>query len=473
MKSAYNSRPVPTDGKAIEYANGQFNIPDRPIIPYIEGDGTGRDIWKASQRVFDAAVEVAYGGKRKVAWYEVLAGEKAFNLTKEWLPQDTIDAARDFRIAIKGPLTTPVGGGIRSLNVALRQILDLYACVRPVRYFPGVPSPVKHPERMNLVIFRENTEDVYIGIEWRSGTPEVKKLLEFLNNEMLAGTKKQIRWDSGISIKPISPTGTKRLVRRAIQYAIDNKRRVVTFMHKGNIQKFTEGAFRDWGYEVARDEFRSQIVTERESWILDNKDKNPNLTVEQNAAMIEPGMELGTEAFRKEICAEVKSVLDAIGTTHGKGQWKQKVMVNDRIADSIFQQIVSRADEYQVLATPNLNGDYISDAAAAQVGGLGIAPGSNIGDGYGIFEATHGTAPKYADKDVINPSSVMLSGAMMFEFMGWKEVAVLIEKGIERTIGQKRVTYDLERLMEGATKLRTSEFASAIIENMQAGVAAD
>jgi isocitrate dehydrogenase len=473
MKSAYNSRPVPTDGKAIEYANGQFIIPDRPIIPFIEGDGTGRDIWKASQRVFDAAVERAYGGKRKVIWYEILAGEKSYNLTKEWLPQDTIDAARDFRIAIKGPLTTPVGGGIRSLNVALRQILDLYACVRPVRYFPGVPSPVKHPERMNVVIFRENTEDVYMGIEWRSGTPEAKKLLEFLNNEMLAGTKKQIRMDSAVGIKPISPFGTKRLVRRAIQYAIDNHRRVVTFMHKGNIQKFTEGGFRDWGYDVARDEFRQHIVTERESWIVDNQDKNPSLTVEQNAAMVEPGMELGTDAFRKEICAEVKQVLDSISATHGKGQWKQKIMINDRIADSIFQQIVSRADEYQVLATPNLNGDYISDAAAAQVGGLGIAPGSNIGDGYGIFEATHGTAPKYADKDVINPSSVMLSGAMMFEFMGWKEVATLIEKSIERTIGQKRVTYDLERLMEGATKLRTSEFASAIIENMQAGMAAD
>jgi isocitrate dehydrogenase len=276
-----------------------------------------------------------------------------------------------------------------------------------------------------------------------------------------------------VGIKPISPTGTKRLVRRAIQYAIDNGRRVVTFMHKGNIQKFTEGAFKDWGYEIARDEFRKQIITERESWIVDNLDKNPALTVEQNAAMVEPGMEQGTEAFRQEVCAEVKQVLDAIYATHGKGQWKQKIMVNDRIADSIFQQIVTRADEYQVLATPNLNGDYISDAAAAQVGGLGMAPGANIGDGYGIFEATHGTAPKYADKDVINPSSVMLSGAMMFEFMGWKEAASLIEEGIARTIGQKRVTYDLERLMEGAKKLRTSEFASAIIENMQAGVAAD
>ena len=466
MKSSYNSRPIPADGKPIEYVNGKFVVPDRPIIPYIEGDGTGRDIWKASQRVFDAAVEKAYGGKRKIMWYEILAGEKAFNLTKEWLPQDTVDAARDFRISIKGPLTTPVGGGIRSLNVALRQLLDLYTCVRPVRYFPGVPSPVKHPERMNIMIFRENTEDVYIGIEWRSGTPEAKKLLEFLNNEMLAGTKKQIRWDSGVGIKPISPTGTKRLVRRAIEYAIANKRTVVTFMHKGNIQKFTEGAFRDWGYEVARDEFRSHIVTERESWILDNQDKNPNLTIEQNAALVEPGLDLGTEAFRKEVCAEVKQVIDSISATHGKGQWKQKIMVNDRIADSIFQQIVSRADEYQVLATPNLNGDYISDAAAAQVGGLGIAPGANVGDGYGVFEATHGTAPKYADKDVINPSSVMLSGAMMFEFMGWKEVGDLIEKAIERTIGQKKVTYDLERLMEGATKLKTSEFATAIIENM-------
>ena len=473
MKPSYNSLRVPADGQAIEFSDGKFRIPDRPIVPYIEGDGTGRDIWKASRRVFDAAVEQAYGGKRRVVWFEVFAGEKAFNQFREWLPQETVDAIRDFRISIKGPLTTPVGGGIRSLNVALRQILDLYACVRPVRYFPGVPSPVKHPERMNIVIFRENTEDVYIGIEWKSGTPEVKKLLDFLNKDMLGGGPKQIRMDSGISIKPISPTGTKRLVRRAIAYAIEHKRRTVTLMHKGNIQKYTEGAFRDWGYEEAREEFRSQIVTERESWIIDNQDKNPGLSVEKNALMLEPGLELGTEAFRKEAYAEVKQVVDSIYATHGKGQWKQKIMINDRIADSIFQQILTRADEYQVLATPNLNGDYISDAAAAQVGGLGMAPGANIGDGYGIFEATHGTAPKYADKDVINPSSVMLSGAMMFEFMGWTEVARLIEGGIERTIGQKRVTYDLERLMEGAKKLRTSEFATAIIENMQTRVAAD
>ncbi len=473
MKSSYNKLQVPADGKPIEYSGGKFQVPDRPIIPFIEGDGTGRDIWKASRRVFDAAVEQAYGGKRSIAWFEIFAGEKAFNQFKEWLPQDSVDAARDFRISIKGPLTTPVGGGIRSLNVALRQLLDLYACVRPVRYFKGVPSPVKNPERMNLVIFRENTEDVYIGIEWQSGTPEVKKLLEFLNKDMLKGGPKQIRADSGISIKPISPTGTKRLVRRAIEYAMAHQKKVVTFMHKGNIQKFTEGAFRDWGYELAVDEFRQQIVTERESWILDNQDKNPGLTIEKNALMVEPGLEQGTEAFRQEAYAEVKKVLDSIGATHGKGQWKQKIMVNDRIADSIFQQIVTRADEYQVLATPNLNGDYISDAAAAQVGGLGMAPGANIGDGYGCFEATHGTAPKYADKDVINPSSVMLSGAMMFDFMGWSEAARLIEDGIERTIGLKQVTYDLERLMPGATKLSTSAFASAIIENMQTRVAAD
>jgi isocitrate dehydrogenase len=473
MKSSYNGLSVPHDGEAIQFSDGKFRIPDRPIIPYIEGDGTGRDIWKASQRVFDAAVEQAYGGKRRVVWFEVFAGEKAYNKFQEWLPQDTVEAARDFRISIKGPLTTPVGGGIRSLNVALRQILDLYACIRPVRYFPGVPSPVRHPERMNVIIFRENTEDVYIGVEWRSGTPEVKKLIEFLNKEMLGGGPKQIRSDSAIGIKPISPFGTKRLVRRAIQHAIENKRRIVTLMHKGNIQKFTEGGFRDWGYELARDEFRNQIVTERESWILDNVDKNPNLSIEQNAEMIEPGLAQGTEKLRQEVYAEVKRVLDSIGASHGKGQWKQKIMVNDRIADSIFQQILTRADEYQVLATPNLNGDYISDAAAAQVGGLGMAPGANVGDGYGVFEATHGTAPKYADKDVINPSSVMLSGAMMFDFMGWKEVARLIEDGIENTIKQKRVTYDLERLMEGAKKLRTSEFATAIIENMQTGVAAD
>ncbi|MGH9651116.1 MAG: NADP-dependent isocitrate dehydrogenase, partial [Terriglobales bacterium] len=379
------------------------------------------------------------------------------------MPDDTVEAIRDLRVAIKGPLTTPVGGGIRSLNVALRQILDLYACVRPVKYYQGVPSPVKHPERMNVVIFRENTEDVYAGIEWKQGTPEVKKLIDFLNNEMLKGGSKRVREDSGVGIKPISVTGTKRLVRMALRHAIANQKRVVTLVHKGNIQKFTEGAFREWGYEVATQEFREQTVTERESWILGNQDKDPALTVEQNAAMIEPGLEFASEGFRKGIYAEVKAVLEAICKTHGQDAWKKKIMVNDRIADSIFQQVVTRADEYQVLATPNLNGDYISDACAAQVGGLGIAPGANIGDQHAIFEATHGTAPKYADKDVINPGSVILSGMMMFDFLGWPEAARLIENALERTIQQKNVTYDFERLMEGATKVKTSEFAEYII----------
>jgi isocitrate dehydrogenase len=472
MKASYNGVTVPADGKPIEYTADRFQVPDRPILPFIEGDGTGRDIWKASRRVFDAAVEKAYGGKRRVAWFEVFAGETAFERFHEWLPQDTVDAIHDLRIAIKGPLTTPVGGGIRSLNVTLRQVLDLYACVRPCKYLPGVPSPVRNPERMNVVIFRENTEDVYAGIEWRSGTPEAKKLLEFLNNDMLKGAKKQIRWDSAVGIKPISPFGTKRLVRRAIRYALENGRRCVTLVHKGNIQKFTEGGFRDWGYELAREEFRSQIVTERESWILGNRDADLALSHEQNAAMIEPGLQHMAPEARAAVVAEVKQVLESIGATHGSGQWKKKLLINDRIADSIFQQVVTRADEYEVLATPNLNGDYISDACAAQIGGLGMAPGANIGDGFGIFEATHGTAPKYADKDVINPASLMLSGVMMFDYMGWPEAARLIEGGIARTIRQKRVTYDLERLMDGATKVRTSEFGSAIIENMEAALAA-
>src|SRR5215467_13753878 len=470
MSASYNGAPVPANGAAVGYNNGRYQVPDNPIIPFIEGDGTGRDIWKASVRVFDAAVEKAYRNKRRVAWYEVFAGEKAFSRFNNWLPDDTISAIREFRVAIKGPLTTPVGGGIRSLNVALRQILDLYACIRPVKYYHGVPSPVKHPERMDIVIFRENTEDVYAGIEWEQGTPEVARLLEFLNQDMLKGGKKQIRLDSGVGIKPISVTGTKRLVRMAIQHALETGRRSVTLVHKGNIQKYTEGAFRKWGYELATEEFRDQVVTERESWIIDNKDKNPNLSVAQNAEMIEPGMEFAPPAFRQSVEKEVKDILDAIYSTHGNGAWKKKIMINDRIADSIFQQVVTRADEYSVLATPNLNGDYISDACAAQVGGLGIAPGANIGDGYAIFEATHGTAPKYADKDVINPGSVILSGVMMFRHLNWNEAADLIEQSMERTIEQKKVTYDFERLMPGATKVKTSDFAGYMIENMGAGV---
>ena len=465
--SSYNGIPLPTHGTKITFKNGKFVFPDRPIIPFIEGDGTGRDIWKASVRVFDAAIEKAYGGKRRVAWYEVFAGEKAMARFKTWLPDDTVSAFRDLRIGIKGPLTTPVGGGIRSLNVALRQILDLYACVRPVKYYKGIPSPVKNPERMNIVLFRENTEDVYAGIEWKEGTPAAKKLIDFLNGEMLAGTNKRIREDSGVGIKPISITGTKRLVRMAIKYALENGRKTVTIVHKGNIQKFTEGAFREWGYELATQEFRDQVVTERESWIIDNKDRNPSLTIEENAKMVEPGLEFAPQDFRDALYAEVSGVIGSVYATHGHGAWKKKLMVNDRIADSIFQQIVTRPDEYSVLATPNLNGDYISDAAAAQVGGLGIAPGANIGDQHAIFEATHGTAPKYADKDVINPGSVMLSGVMMFDFMGWHEAARLIEGSMEQTILQKKVTYDFERMLEGATKVKTSEFAAHMIHNME------
>jgi isocitrate dehydrogenase len=467
MKKSYNGVEVPAQGATIEYTgDGMFRVPDRPIIPFIEGDGTGRDIWKASRAVFDAAVEKAYGGKRKVEWLEIFAGEKAHRQFHEWLPQDSVDAIRDFRVAIKGPLTTPVGGGIRSLNVTLRQVLDLYSCVRPVRYFEGVPSPVREPQRMNVVIFRENTEDVYAGIEWRSGSAEVKKLIAYLNDEMLKGTTKKIREDSGIGIKPMSPTGTKRLVRRAIVYALDNQRTIVTLVHKGNIQKFTEGAFRDWGYELATQEFRPYVVTERESWILGNKDANPDITVEANAEAIEPGLDQATDEFRKQLYAEVKRVLDTLYESHGKGQWKKKILINDRIADSVFQQVLTRADEYQVFATPNLNGDYLSDACAAQVGGLGMAPGANIGDGFGVFEATHGTAPKYANKNQVNPGSVVLSGEMMLRYLGWTEAADLIIKGLNGAIRSKKVTYDFARQMEGATEIKCSAFGDNIIAHM-------
>lgn len=410
----FNGFPTPEDGKKITVDGGKLNVPDNPIIPFIEGDGIGRDIWRASQRVFDAAVAKAYGGKRRIVWYEIFAGEKAFEKFSEWLPKGTLDAIQYCVVAIKGPLTTPVGGGIRSLNVSLRQALDLYACVRPVRYFSGVPTPVKHPEKLDVVIFRENTEDVYAGIEFQEGSDRALKLIDFLSD-----LGYEINKDSGIGIKPISITATKNLVRRAIRYAIEHNRKLVTLVHKGNIMKYTEGAFRDWGYQLAKEEFRNQIVTEDELW----KDHNGKLP-------------------------------------------EGKVLINDRIADAMFQQILLRPDEYSVIATPNLNGDYLSDACAAQVGGLGMAPGANIGDNAAVFEATHGTAPKYADLDVINPSSVILSGIMMLEHMGWGEAGDLIVNGIVKTIDQKRVTYDLERQMEGATKVKTSEYADAIIENM-------
>jgi isocitrate dehydrogenase len=458
----FNGIEVPADGQKITLDGIELKVPDRPIIPFIEGDGTGRDIWGASRRVFDAAVASAYAGTRRVMWYEIFAGEKAFNQFGEWLTDESVKAISEFVVAIKGPLTTPIGGGIRSLNVTLRQVLDLYACVRPVRYFKGVPSPVRHPENVDVMIFRENTEDVYAGVEFASETERAREIISLLNDKY--GYK--VRTDSGIGIKPISPSGTKRLVRRAIRYALDFSKPSVTLVHKGNIMKFTEGAFRDWGYELAKDEFRDHIVNERETWILENREKNSSLTEEENARMIEPGFDQMSEKQRAAAVEEVKRTLAAIWSTHGNGEWKKKLLIKDRIADSIFQQLLIRPDEYSVLATPNLNGDYLSDAAAAQVGGLGMAPGANIGDRAAVFEATHGTAPKYADKDVINPSSLILSGVMMFEHMGWREAGEKITEALTKTIQQKRVTYDLHRQMEGATKLKTSEFASAIIENM-------
>ena len=403
----------PTSGTRIGYEGGLLVVPDDPIVPFIEGDGTGPDIWRATRFVVDGIVAKVYGGKRKIHWHEIFAGEKANQKFGEYLPQETLDHIAKYRVSIKGPLTTPVGGGIRSLNVTLRQILDLYACVRPVRYFDGVPSPVKEPEKVNMVIFRENTEDVYAGIEWPAGSEMSNRVIEFLNS-MERRTAAQIRENSAIGIKPMSEFGSKRLVRKAIQYAIATKRDSVTLVHKGNIMKFTEGAFKDWGYEVAREEFGSVTVAE------------PGLTGPPPAG---------------------------------------KVVIRDRIADSMFQQVLLRPSEYSVLATTNLNGDYISDALAAQVGGLGMAPGSNESDEVAIFEATHGTAPKYADKDVINPGSLILSAVMMLRHLRWYEAAEAIEHGIAETIRQKKVTYDLERQMDGATKVKTSEFAKYIVEN--------
>jgi isocitrate dehydrogenase len=452
--------------------DGKLNVPDNPIIPFIEGDGTGVDIWKASVRVFDAAVEKAYGGKRKISWMEVYAGEKPFNLFREkmgdkaWLPDETVEAFREFLVGIKGPLTTPIGGGIRSLNVALRQMLDLYTCLRPVRYFQGVPSPVKKPQDVDMVIFRENCEDIYAGIEWMTGTAECNKIMEFLLKEM-GVDKIRFPGSSSIGIKPISREGSERLIRAAIQYALKHKRRSVTIVHKGNIMKFTEGAFKDWGYNLATSEFRAQIVTERESWIIDNHDRHAGLSVEENARMIDPGYDMMSPQQKEGIRAEVGTALKLI-PTHGSGQWKKLLMVKDTIADITLQQILTRAKEFDVVAAMNLEGDLLSDALAAQVGGIGIAPGANINyvTGHAIFEATHGTAPKYANLDKVNPGSVILSGVMMLEHLGWQEAADIIIKSIDKTIGQKRVTYDFERMMQGAVLLSCSGFADALIENM-------
>ncbi len=412
--ATYKYAKIPATGDRIQYAHEKLQVPDHPIIPFIEGDGTGADIWRASVRVFDAAVAKAYKGKRKISWMEVFAGEKAFTMCKEWLPDETVEALREFRVSIKGPLTTPIGGGIRSLNVALRQLLDLYACIRPVRYFEGVGSPMKQPGLLNIVVFRENTEDVYAGIEWKAGSPEADQLIQFINTEL----GKNIRAHSAIGIKPMSEFGSKRLVRMAIQYALKHNLPSVTMVHKGNIMKFTEGAFRDWGYEVARAEFGDQTVSEAD-----------------------------------------------LGKAGGAAR-ADAVVMKDRIADSMFQQLLLRPNEYSVLATPNLNGDYLSDAAAAQVGGLGIAPGGNVGDGVAVFEATHGTAPKYANLDKINPGSVILSGVMMFEYMGWDEAGKLIVRGLENAIASKHVTYDLARQMPGATEISTSAFGDQIIKGM-------
>ena len=457
----------PTSGESITMgANGKLSVPDKPIVPFIEGDGTGPDIWRSSVRVMDGAVAKAYGGKRAIQWYEVYAGEKAKTKFDNWLPDETVEAFRKYLVGIKGPLTTPVGKGIRSLNVALRQMLDLYVCLRPVRWFKGVPSPVRDPSKVDMVIFRENCEDIYAGIEWAEGTADVKKVIAFLENEMKV---KKIRFPntSGIGIKPVSKEGTERLVRAAIEYALKFNRKSVNIVHKGNIMKFTEGAFRDWGYALAQREFRDQIVTERESWILGNKEANKDLSAEANAKMIEPGFDMAPADMQKEFVQEVETALK-LWSSHGEGKWKKKLRIKDSIADITLQQVLTRPEEFDVIATLNLNGDYLSDALAAQVGGIGIAPGGNINyvTGHAIFEATHGTAPKYAGKDVVNPGSVVLSGEMMFRYLGWTEAADLIIKGLNGAIGSRKVTYDFARLTEGATEIKCSAFGDNIIAHM-------
>lgn len=474
LRNMYDKITPPTTGEKVTFKNGEPIVPNNPIIPFIRGDGTGIDLWPATEKVLDAAIAASYGDQRKISWFKVYAGDEACELygTYQYLPEDTTTAIREYGVAIKGPLTTPIGGGIRSLNVALRQIHDLYACVRPCKYYTGTPSPHKTPEKLDVIIYRENTEDIYLGIEWRQGTEIAEKLINFLNTELIPATpehgKKQIRLDSGIGIKPISKTGSQRLVRRAIYQALrlPKNKQMVTLVHKGNIMKYTEGAFRDWGYELATTEFRNECITERESWILGNKEKNPDLSLEDNARQIEPGYDSLTPEKKAEISQEVEGVLNTIWETHGNGKWKEKIMVNDRIADSIFQQIQTRPDEYSILATMNLNGDYLSDAAAAMVGGLGMGPGANIGDECAIFEATHGTAPKHAGLDRVNPGSLILSGVMMLEYMGWQEAADLIKKGLSGAIANQEVTYDLARLMEPPVEpLKCSEFADAIIKH--------
>ena len=468
---SYLNSKVISDGEKITINNGVLTVPDNPVIPFIEGDGTGADIWRAAVRVLDAAVAKAYSGRKKIAWAEVYAGEKSFNMGLGWLPDETLAAFREYLVGIKGPLTTPIGGGITSLNVALRQQLDLYVCLRPVRYVAGVPSPVKRPELVDMVIFRENTEDIYAGIEWAEGTPEARKVIDFLQQEM--GVKK-IRFPetSGIGVKPVSREGSERLIEAAIEYALKQGRKSVTIVHKGNIMKFTEGAFKSWGYALAATKYRDKTVSQRETWVLENREKDPSLSQEDLARAIEPGFDNMTSNQKDGVIREVDATL-ALWPTHGEGKWKKMLLIKDSIADITLQQTITRADEFDVLATTNLNGDYLSDAIAAQVGGIGIAPGGNINyrTGHAIFEATHGTAPKYANLDKVNPGSVILSGVMMLEYLGWNEAAELITTSLDRTIAQRKVTYDFARLMraekiEGVQEVKCSEFADELIKNM-------
>ena len=464
----------PTDGQVITFQDGKPIVPDDPIVPFIRGDGTGVDIWPATQKVIDASIKYSYRDKRKINWFKIYAGDEACDMygTYNYLPDDTIEAIRHYGVAIKGPLTTPVGGGIRSLNVALRQIFDLYSCVRPCKYYSGTPSPHKSPEDLDIIVYRENTEDIYMGIEWEAKDENCINLVKYINDNVIPKSPKlknrSLPLNAGIGIKPVSKFGSQRHIRKAIEHAkqLSGKKRHVTLVHKGNIMKFTEGAFRDWGYELVINEFRDDCITERESWILDNLENNHEISIENNARLIEPGFNKLTNSKRNDICEEIKHVISSIGDSHGKNNWKDLVLVDDRIADSIFQQIQTRPQEYSILATLNLNGDYLSDAAAAIVGGLGMAPGANIGDKAAIFEATHGTAPKHAGLNKINPGSVILSGVMMLEYFGWNEAANLITKGLSKSIENKRVTYDLARLMTPSVEpLSCSQFADSIINN--------
>jgi isocitrate dehydrogenase len=462
------SGKIPAGGTSISIRDGKLQVPDNPIIPFVEGDGTGRDIWRASVRVFDAAVEKAYKGKRKIHWMEVYAGEKSFKLLNTWLPDETVAAFRKYLVGIKGPLTTPIGGGIRSLNVALRQLLDLYVCQRPIRYYRGVPSPMKRPQDVDIVVFRENTEDIYAGMEFQHGTESSKRFKE-LFMQHFAAEYGRIRFPetSGIGIKQVSSEGSERLMRAAIRWALDNNRKSITIVHKGDIMKYTEGAFREWAYALAQREFRSQIVTALEAQVLANREADPGLSIEGHAALAHPNFGLVPADQRAEILREIRPALD-LWDTHGAGRWRQLLLITDAITDVMLQLVLTRAADHDVIATTNLNGDYISDAIAAQVGGIGIAPGANINyvTGHAIFEATHGTAPKYADLDKVNPGSLILSGEMMLRYMGWTEAADLIVKGMEGAVAAKTVTYDFARLMENPKEVKCSEFGDAIIQHM-------